>query len=202
MNSSDRGGFVSRGGVKLEHAIREWALDVRGKVCADLGASTGGFTDALLRAGASKVYAVDTAYGELAWVLRNDPRVVVMERTNALHASPPEAAGVVVVDLGWTPQRLAVPAAVRWLGPGGRIVTLIKPHYEARGLGVRLPRGGVLSEEQAGVIRDKVLAEMGSLGVEVLGVVRSPIQGGAGKSRGNAEWLALLGAAAGTGGVE
>ncbi|MDX2148723.1 MAG: SAM-dependent methyltransferase [Planctomycetota bacterium] len=123
--------FVSRGGVKLRHALDAFTIDARGLVCADLGASTGGFTDCLLQAGVARVHALDTAYGELAWKLRNDPRVVVRERTNALYAEPPaEGVALVVVDLGWTPQRLVVPAALRWLAPGGRIISLIKPHYE------------------------------------------------------------------------
>jgi 23S rRNA (cytidine1920-2'-O)/16S rRNA (cytidine1409-2'-O)-methyltransferase len=112
--------FVSRGGLKLRHALGEFGIDPAGLTCADLGCSTGGFTDCLLRAGAARVYAVDTAYGELAWSVRTDPRVRVMERTNALHAEPPEGGvDLVVIDLGWTKQALAVPAALRWLKPGG-----------------------------------------------------------------------------------
>lgn len=190
------GGYVSRGGLKLEHALREFGLDVAGAVCADLGCSTGGFTDCLLRHGASRVYAVDTAYGQLAWKLRSDPRVVVLERSNALHTPPPERARVVVIDLGWTPQERAIPAALAWLEEGGRIVSLVKPHYEAeRG---RLGPGGVLDEAEAEAIAQGVRDEMPALGVEVLGWTRSPVLGGAaGKRRkqgsGNAEWLALVG---------
>lgn len=185
--------FVSRGGLKLHHALTEFAIDATGLVCADLGCSTGGFTDCLLQAGAAKVHSVDTAYGELAWKLRNDPRVVVTERTNALHAVPPvDGVDLVVVDLGWTVQRLVVPAALKWLRHSGRIITLIKPHYEAREYGIQVPRKGVLSEEVALQINDKVLARMSTMGVTVRGVTKSPILGGKEKSTGNPEWLALL----------
>jgi 23S rRNA (cytidine1920-2'-O)/16S rRNA (cytidine1409-2'-O)-methyltransferase len=203
--------FVSRGGLKLRHALDAFGLPpiglgVRGWTCADFGCSTGGFTDCLLHAGASRVYAIDTAYGELAWKLRNDPRVVVMERTNCLHAPVPEgvaqAGGVdlVTIDASWTPQRLAIPAALRWARAEGRIITLIKPHYEVKGfgaaLGIALTRGGVLAEEQAEAIRDAALARMESLGARVLGLVKSPVLGGAagaGKAgTGNVEYAALL----------
>lgn len=188
---SEASGFVSRGGLKLRHALHEFDFDVRGVVAADLGCSTGGFTDCLLRAGAAKVYAVDTAYGQLAWTLRNDPRVVVMERSNALHAEPPEPVGLVVMDLGWTPQRLAIPAALRWLAPGGRIVSLVKPHYEHKDAGGTLPRGGVLDEPDAERVVERVVAGLPGLGVRVLGLTRSPILGGA-KAAGNAEWLVAV----------
>src|SRR6185295_13774631 len=103
---------------KLAHALAEFHLDVRALACADFGCNVGGFTDCLLRAGATSVIAVDTGYGMLAWTLRNDPRVTVMERTNALHASPPDdPVDLVAVDMGWTPQRHAIPAAIRWIKP-------------------------------------------------------------------------------------
>jgi 23S rRNA (cytidine1920-2'-O)/16S rRNA (cytidine1409-2'-O)-methyltransferase len=184
--------YVSRGGLKLEHALARFGVRVEGITAADLGCSTGGFTDCLLRHGAARVYSVDTAYGELAWKLRNDPRVSVLERTNALHAEPAAPVRLVVADLGWTPQRLLVPAAMRWLGPGGRIITLIKPHYELsdRDRGA-LPRGGVLDEATSRRVAEEVLASMPTLGVRVVASDRSPIAGGAGGG-GNTEWLALL----------
>lgn len=182
--------YVSRGGLKLAHAIAAFGLEVRGATAADLGCSTGGFTDCLLKHGAARVYAVDTAYGELAWVLRKDPRVVVMERTNALHADAPERCGLVVCDMSWTPQRLVVPAALRWCAAGGRIVTLIKPHYEAKELGVRVPRGGVLGSAEAEDVARRVAGRVGEWGASLLGLACSPIVGG----KGNAEWLALLAA--------
>ncbi|MDX2130538.1 MAG: SAM-dependent methyltransferase [Planctomycetota bacterium] len=202
--------FVSRGGQKLRHALDIFRIDPRGYVCADLGASTGGFTDCLLQAGAAKVIAVDTAYGELAWRLRNDPRVAVLERTNALHATPTEAVDLVVMDLGWTPQRLAIPAAVKWLkrgaqghgetpgegagasgAGGGRIISLVKPHYEMKDQKRPLPPGGVLEDALAEDVAMSAIASLPALGVRVLGQTRSPLLGGS-KGKGNAEWLVLV----------
>lgn len=189
--------YVSKGGLKLAHALREFGVDPAGLVCADLGCSTGGFTDCLLQHGAAKVYAVDTAYGELAWKLRKDPRVVVMERQNALHAPTPpdgEKAALVTLDVSWTPTRLVIPAALKWLTPGagsGRIIALVKPHYEAKGLGVALPRGGVLDDAEAERIAETVIAGLPDAGVRVLASTRSPVRGGT-KQAGNLEWLTLL----------
>lgn len=190
--------FVGRGGLKLRHALDAFGLDPSGLVCADLGCNVGGFTDCLLRAGAASVYAVDTGYGALAWTLRKDPRVRVMERTNALHApAPAEGVDLVVIDLGWTPQKHAVPAGVRWLGSraGGRIVSLIKPHYElSREEGSNLLRDGVLGQDEAERVTARTVESLPALGVRVLGLTRSPIVGGEGKKnkQGNAEWLVLL----------
>lgn len=195
--------YVSRGGLKLRHALDVFKIDVTGLTCADLGCSTGGFTDCLLQAGASKVHSVDTAYGELAWKLRNDPRVVVTERTNALHATvPPEGVDLVVVDLGWTPQRLIISAALAWLRdrPEGRIITLIKPHYEAKELGIDLPRGGILDAQVANEVTQRVVQRISTWNAHVLGLTESPVKGGAAagakaKGSGNLEWLALVGPA-------
>ncbi len=212
--------LVGRGGLKLAHALEEFRIDVHGLVAADFGCNIGGFTDCLLRRGAARVYAVDTGYGALAWKLRQDPRVVVMERTNALHAEPPAnedgSVGVdlVVIDLAWTPQEHAIPAAMRWLRRGGvrdrsvGIVTLIKPHYEER---AGMLRAGVLSEEDAQRVLSQVVASIPAMGggrtLELHGLTRSPILGRKGKARGprrqrlrpeddigkgNAEWLAWV----------
>lgn len=180
--------YVSRGGLKLRHALDRFGVDVRGRSCADLGCSTGGFTDCLLQAGAARVYAIDTGYGVLAWKLRSDPRVVVMERTNALHAEPREGVDLVVADAGWTLQRRLIPAALRWLKPGGRVISLVKPHYEAGEAGVQLPKGGVLGDEEAEQIAERVASSLPSLGARLLELTRSPLRGG---SEGNAEWLLL-----------
>jgi 23S rRNA (cytidine1920-2'-O)/16S rRNA (cytidine1409-2'-O)-methyltransferase len=192
--------YVSRGGLKLRHALSHFSIDPRGFACADLGCSTGGFTDCLLQAGAARVVSIDTAYGEFAWKLRNDPRVLLRERTNALHATPIEGGvDLVVIDLGWTPQRLVVPAALHWLRPEGCIITLVKPHYELKDLGQGLPRGGVLPPEAADAVLARVLESIPGLGAEVLGVVESPVLGGktakSSVGTGNREWLALLGRA-------
>jgi 23S rRNA (cytidine1920-2'-O)/16S rRNA (cytidine1409-2'-O)-methyltransferase len=143
------------------------------------------------------VVAIDTGYGALAWKLRQDPRVETRERTNALHAEPP-AGGVdlVVVDLAWTPQRLAVPAALRWLRPGGRIVTLVKPHYELREDEKAWLDRGFLPHEHVPAVVSRVEAEMPALGARVAGSVQSPIVGGKTSRKagvpGNVEWLVLL----------
>ncbi|HSU65234.1 MAG TPA: SAM-dependent methyltransferase, partial [Tepidisphaeraceae bacterium] len=113
--------FVSRAGEKLDHALNAFALDVTGWVCADFGSNTGGFTDCLLQRGATKVYAIDTGYGVLDWKLRKDPRVVVMERTNAMHVALPERTDLVVIDVAWTKQRNILPAAMRVVRPGGTV---------------------------------------------------------------------------------
>ncbi len=214
---ADEKTYVSRAGLKLHHALHTFAVDPRGLVCADFGCNVGGFTDCLLRHHAARVYALDTGYGTLAWTLRNDPRVVVMERTNALHALPPSSLGattdaaipisLVVIDMGWTPQRLCVPAALKWLSLASptnthtpRIITLVKPHYEVRPDEKHLLRAGVLSDAESGRIAERVRTDFEALGVRVAGLTRSPILGGANKGgsksgggpRGNAEYLALL----------
>ncbi len=194
--------YVSRGGLKLDHALREFNLDPTGLVCADFGCSTGGFTDCLLQHGATHVHSIDTAYGELAWKLRQDDRVTVHERSNALHLEPPqdvvEAHGVdlIVVDLGWTKQDKALNAAKRWLKPEGRIISLVKPHYEATE--DELPKGAILDPDLAEQISERVRDTLPELGWCVLGWTKSPVLGGAvGKKRkkkgkGNPEWLVLV----------
>jgi 23S rRNA (cytidine1920-2'-O)/16S rRNA (cytidine1409-2'-O)-methyltransferase len=186
--------YVGRGGLKLEHALDAFAIDPSGLRCADLGCSTGGFTDCLLQRGASSVIAVDTGYGVLDYRLRQDARVTVLERSNALHVEPPAPVDLVVIDLGWTPQRLAIPAALRWLASEetGRIITLIKPHYEQSSEGGRRAPRGVLAPEDAEDIASRVYGSMPEWGAEPMGLTRSPITGGKGKSKGNLEWLALL----------
>ncbi|MCA9281544.1 MAG: TlyA family rRNA (cytidine-2'-O)-methyltransferase [Phycisphaeraceae bacterium] len=190
--------FVGRGALKLNHALDAFGIDVTGFVCADFGCNVGGFTEAMLRRGASKVYALDTGYGALAWKLRNDERVVVMERTNALHAPPPaqphERMDLVVIDMGWTTQDVCIPAALKWLNPTGRIITLIKPHYEARRFGMEsLLTKGILTEDDSQRVCDRVVEDLPRHGVVVEGVTKSPIAGGKGKGKkGNSEWLAVV----------
>jgi len=188
--------YVSRGGLKLAHALREFAVDATGLRCADLGCSTGGFTDCLLQHGAKSVIAVDTGYGQLAWKLRQDPRVTVRERANALHFPPPQPpdTDLVVVDLGWTKQKLLIPVALKWLASDGRIITLIKPHYEQEN-----PRreSVILEKAQAFEIVERVAREIPAMGATVLAITESPVLGGAksgskSKGTGNTEWLALL----------
>src|SRR5262245_45112979 len=138
--------FVSRGGLKLEHALDAFGLDPAGCVCLDVGASTGGFTDVLLRRGAARVYAVDVGHGQLAWTLRSDPRVVVMDRTNIRHlAALPEPVDCAVVDVSFISLRLVLPRVAALLAPGGWGVALVKPQFEA---------GRADADRGAGIISD------------------------------------------------
>ena len=175
--------FVSRAGVKLLKALETFGIDLAGAVCADLGCSTGGFTDCMLQAGAARVYAVDTGYGVLEWKLRQDERVGTMERTNALYAEFPEEMDFIAIDAGWTKQKLIVPAALGYLKKGGRIVTLVKPHYEVGRRGV--VDGKVPDADLEGIL-EREKEELAELSVEMEGMVESPVVGGKG---GNREFL-------------
>ncbi|MBX2850713.1 MAG: hypothetical protein KTR15_03085 [Phycisphaeraceae bacterium] len=201
--------FASRGGLKLDRALAGSGIDVTGLTGADLGCSTGGFVSCLLHRGAAKVYAVDTGYGVLDYRLRQDERVVVMERSNALHTAPPwqedpaaeticaGGVDVVTIDLGWTKQDKALLAALKWLKPTGKIITLIKPHYEQprdtpTRRGKKAPKPEPLTLQESHVITQGVLDAVGadaSLGLNVLGWCDSPIRGAKG---GNLEHLAWL----------
>ncbi len=179
--------YVSRGGVKLAHALDHFGLDPAGRTCLDVGASTGGFTDCLLQRGAARVYAVDVGYGQLDARLRADPRVVVREKVNARNlsgADVPEPVDLAVADVSFISLRLILPAIVARLAPGAAVVVLVKPQFEA-GRG-EVPRGGVVTSDET---RRRVVGEVEAagreLGLEVLGAVPSPILG----ARGNAEFL-------------
>lgn len=186
MASSPPSPFVSRAGLKLDHALTEFQLDVAGFTCADLGCNAGGFVDCLLRRGAARVYAIDTGYGALDWRLRKDPRVVVMERTNAMHAELPEQVNLVTIDVAWTRQRHILPAARRMVRPAdGAVVTLIKPHYEADKAQLRK---GILPADEVDAVIERVVTDIRSAGFDVLKMTRSPILG----AKGNAEVLAHL----------
>jgi 23S rRNA (cytidine1920-2'-O)/16S rRNA (cytidine1409-2'-O)-methyltransferase len=187
--------FVSRGGHKLEHALTHFGLEVSGNIAIDLGASTGGFTDCLLQHGAAKVYAVDVGRGQLAWKLRQDPRVIVMEKTNARELTPARfpapftPVDIVVIDCSFISLRKILPPAVALLRPSGKLVALIKPQFEA---------GKAEADKGSGVIRDaaiheRVLHELHDFvtvdsKLNWLGVVESPLLGPAG----NKEFLALI----------
>ena len=182
------GRFVSRGGEKLAHALDVFAIDPAGLVCADLGASTGGFTDCLLQRGAARVYAVDVGHGQLHWKLRQDPRVVTIERTNARYlAGLPEPVALVVADLSFISLALILPVMHRLLAPGGRAVPLVKPQFEAGREAVG--KGGVVRDpatHRAVLLR--FVAEARREGFAVLGITPSPLRGPAG----NVEFLAHL----------
>lgn len=167
--------YVSRGGEKLAAALRAFGIDPGGWTCADLGSHTGGFVDCLLQHGAARVYAVDPGYGVLDYRLRRDPRVVVCERTNALSYSAPEPCDLITIDVGWTPQRLILPAARRSLKSGaGVVLTLIKPQYEA-------PKewlaDGVVPPEHIDAVLEQCRRDTVELGWLVVGTIDSPLLG-------------------------
>ncbi len=180
--------FVSRGGEKLDHALEAFGIDVAGLVAADLGASTGGFSDCLLQRGVSRVYAIDVGHGQLDLRVRNDERVIVMEKTNARYIeSLPETVDIVVIDVSFISLSLMFPVVARILKPGGLCVPLIKPQFEAGR--DEVGKGGVVREpriHRSVLERTSELAEANGLGV--LGLVASPLQGPAG----NIEFLAHL----------
>lgn len=182
--------YVSRGGLKLAHAIQVFGLAPRitGRVALDIGASTGGFTDALLQSGATKVYAVDAGTNQLAWKLRQDPRVVVMEKTNIRYLeSLPEQAALATADVSYIGLELVTPMAIRLTKPAAFMIFLIKPQFEVGR--ERVGKGGVVRDP--GAHRDVIirLADMwGKAGLSLAGLTRSPITGPAG----NVEYLAYL----------
>jgi 23S rRNA (cytidine1920-2'-O)/16S rRNA (cytidine1409-2'-O)-methyltransferase len=183
--------FVSRGGYKLEHGLDFFHLDVTGLVAVDIGASTGGFTDCLLQRGAQKVFAVDVGKGQLAWKLRQDKRVVVMEKTNARYLKPgqlPQTPDLAVIDCSFISLRKILPPAVALLKTEGKIVALVKPQFEA---------GKAEADKGRGVIRDaaiheRILDELrqfaGEINLDWRGTVESPLEGPAG----NKEFLGLI----------
>jgi 23S rRNA (cytidine1920-2'-O)/16S rRNA (cytidine1409-2'-O)-methyltransferase len=181
--------YVSRGGHKLAAALEAFDLDVGGLVVADVGASTGGFTDCQLQRGAARVYAIDVGYGQLAWKLQTDPRVVILDRTNARHLeSLPELVDLVTIDVSFISLKLIIPPAVNWLQEGGQLVALIKPQFEA---GRKLVgKGGVVRDPD---VHRAVLADLAywaqtqDLGLE--GLIRSPITGPAGNVEFLAHWV-------------
>ncbi|MBF0323996.1 hemolysin [Magnetospirillum moscoviense] len=180
--------WVSRGGLKLVEALDRFAIDPTGLVAIDVGASTGGFTDVLLTRGAAKVYAVDVGHGQLAWKLRSDQRVVVLERTNARHLTHeqiPDPAGMVVCDASFIGLETVLPAALALAAPGAFLVALIKPQFEV-GKG-RVGKGGVVREpELHAEVCERITAWLAGLpGWSVVGLCESPITG----PEGNKEFL-------------
>jgi 23S rRNA (cytidine1920-2'-O)/16S rRNA (cytidine1409-2'-O)-methyltransferase len=182
--------YVSRGGLKLEKALREFAIDVKNKTALDIGASTGGFTDCLLAHGAAQVFAVDVGYGQLAWKLRNDSRVVIFEKTNIRYfqlSRLPRLAELATVDVSFISLKLVLPQLKTLLMTNGDVVALIKPQFEV-GKG-KVGKGGVVRshEEHLRVIDDVKQASVG-FGYSVLGVIESPLVG----PKGNKEFLIHL----------
>jgi len=185
MNTAPSDDFVSRAGHKLARALDAFGIDPTGWVCADLGSNAGGFVDCLLQRGAAKVYAVERGYGVLDFSLRRDARVVSLERTDARRVSLPEPVDLVTIDAGWTRQAEILPAARRLLKPGGRIISLIKPHYEA------VPADlvdGVLPEAVAPRVLEGLRTQLPALHLACIAETESPILG----RGGNREWLWMV----------
>jgi 23S rRNA (cytidine1920-2'-O)/16S rRNA (cytidine1409-2'-O)-methyltransferase len=183
--------YVGRGGLKLERAFDEWGLDVAGAVCADIGASTGGFTDLMLQRGARKVYAIDVGYGQLDWKLRNDDRVVNMERTNIRYLDMElidEAPAFITIDVSFISLRLVLPVASAMLSSGGDIVALVKPQFEAERAQVG-KKGVVRDEAVRREVVEKARGYARDNGLAVKGVVESPVTG----AKGNVEYLMRCG---------
>ncbi len=179
--------FVSRGGLKLEAALRGFGIAIGGKTALDVGASTGGFTDCLLQSGAAKVYAVDVGYGQLAWKLRQDPRVVAIERVNIRDMDPsfvPERVDIAVIDVSFISLEKVVPPVLGFLKPDAEIVALIKPQFEVGR--EQVGKGGIVRDEAArNAAVKKVEDGIRGLGLEVKGIITSPITG----QDGNVEFL-------------
>jgi 23S rRNA (cytidine1920-2'-O)/16S rRNA (cytidine1409-2'-O)-methyltransferase len=174
--------YVSRGGLKLAHALQVFNVDPAGWTCADLGCHAGGFTDCLLQHGAARVYAVDRGYGVLDYRLRRDPRVVVMERTDARGLVLPTRVEIVTIDAGWTRQKRILPTARDLLADGGGIISLVKPHYEAD---PEWLRDGVLPAEMLDAVMQPLRSLPADLGLSLMQETPSPIAGHAG----NREYL-------------
>ena len=183
----DKCPYVSRGGLKLEAGLNHFAIDPSGFICADIGASTGGFTDCLLQRGAARVYAIDVGYGQLAWKLRQDERVVVMERTNARHLAGsdiPDPLDLAVIDASFISLELLLKPVLNFLKPDGSILALIKPQFEV-GKG-QVGKGGVVRDPELHEAAIKRIEEFGrTLSLNCLGITPSPVLG----PKGNREFL-------------
>lgn len=190
--------YVSRGGIKLEKALKEFKVKVKDKICIDVGASTGGFTDCLLQHGATKVYAVDVGYGQLAWKLRQDPRVEVIERTNVRYLTPEKFQGSVphsasripnfaTIDVSFISLSKVLPAVYNLLADKAEVIALIKPQFEARR--EQVGKGGIVKDEKVHrEVIEKIKAKAEAVGFEAKGIIRSPITG----ADGNAEFFIYL----------
>jgi 23S rRNA (cytidine1920-2'-O)/16S rRNA (cytidine1409-2'-O)-methyltransferase len=181
--------WVGRGGMKLAHALREFGISVEGKICADIGASTGGFTDVMLKSGAKKVYAIDVGYGQIDVSLRNDPRVINREKVNARYLTAADFEDViefVSIDVSFIPLKLILPAVATFLR--GELVALIKPQFEV-GKG-DVGKGGIVRDEiKRAAAVDAVVAFAREIGFDVRGVIESPVKG----AEGNVEYLMYAG---------
>jgi 23S rRNA (cytidine1920-2'-O)/16S rRNA (cytidine1409-2'-O)-methyltransferase len=181
--------YVSRGGLKLAAALDTFEIDPTGAICTDVGASTGGFTDVLLQRGAARVYAIDVGYGQLAWKLRQDKRVVVMERTNVRYLEAlPELVDLVTIDASFISLRLIFPAVIKWLKSSARVIALVKPQFEAGK--DQVGKGGVVRDRSVHrQVLQNAIGYARDVELNVLGLIPSPITGPAG----NYEFFLYLG---------
>jgi 23S rRNA (cytidine1920-2'-O)/16S rRNA (cytidine1409-2'-O)-methyltransferase len=182
--------FVSRGGEKLAAALEACSIDPRGLICLDVGCSTGGFTDCLLQQGAARVYAVDVGYGQFDWRLRRDPRVVLIERTNIRYierSAVPESIDLTVIDVSFISLTKVLPSVMQFLGPGARVIALVKPQFEV-GKG-QVGRGGIVRDEaQRQDVLQRIVHFGGGLGLRALKTLDCPVKG----KKGNHEILAIF----------
>ena len=180
--------YVSRGGLKLAAALDRFPIIVAGTICADVGASTGGFSDCLLQRGAARLYAIDVGYGQLDWKVRSDARVIVLDRTNARYLETlPEPIDLATIDTSFISLRLIFPAVLKWLKVEANCVALIKPQFEAGR--ERVGKGGVVRDPAVHVdVLHTLLLAAAELGLQPIDLIRSPIQGPAG----NIEFLVWL----------
>ena len=182
--------YVSRGGLKLEHAVKKFSINIKDKICMDIGASTGGFTDCLLQNGAAKVYAVDVGYGQLHWKLRNNNRVIVLERENFRtmeREKIPDIIHLSVIDVSFISLKLIVPKALEFLHEKGEIVALIKPQFEAGK--EHVGKGGIVKDSE---IHKQVINSLSSffsqIGLQIVNITESPLLG----QKGNKEFLIYM----------
>ena len=183
--------YVGRGGLKLEAALDHFGVDPGGMVAMDVGCSTGGFTDCLLKKNARKVYAIDVGYGQLDWSLRNDPRVILLEKTNIRYAEKtavPEPVDIAVIDVSFISVLKVLPKVLEFLGSGGKVLALIKPQFEA-GKGM-VGKGGIVKEESTRLSAvESVRQWADETGLQTLGIFESPVRG----QKGNIEYFIYLG---------
>lgn len=182
--------YVSRGGIKLEAAIRHFDISMKDKIVMDVGSSTGGFTDCMLQHGAKRVYCIDVGYGQLAWKLRQDKRVVLLERTNIRYLDReriPEDIDIATIDVSFISLLKVVPKVMEFLKKDGEIIALIKPQFEV-GKG-EVGRGGVVRDEVKRLkVVDRVMGSLEALGLKTIGILQSPISG----QKGNIEYLIYM----------
>ncbi|GBD96150.1 MAG TPA: TlyA family RNA methyltransferase [Nitrospirae bacterium] len=182
--------YVGRGGLKLEHAIEYFGIEIKGKTAMDVGASTGGFTDCLLQHGAKKVYAIDVGYGQFSWILRNNDKIVLLEKTNIRYLDKAliyDEIDIATIDVSFISLLKVLPKVLEFLKPSGEIAALIKPQFEAGRKDVG--KGGVVRDEKKRLeIIEKIKNESEKMGVEVKGITESPLKG----PKGNVEYFIYL----------